>query len=207
MRLLIFVILSLFISAPSFAENTIHDDQIKIWAYKAVSRLLTYRYDELESNLDQNKYLLTKNGCRTYKKILDMHGFIEDLINHEETMSVKKLWWNKAASREVDLITLRKSDKIEKLVKQNTSLDHMFWYAEIPLIITFQKGVINKDYRFIADIHIRMVKTNPPELKISEWEFIKRRGVISAKNSKKSNNRRSSTCDDVSYDDMEDYEE
>ncbi len=204
MRLLIFVILSLFISAPSFAENTIHDDQIKIWAYKAVSRLLTYRYDELESNLDQNKYLLTERGCKKYLWILDSYGFADDLKDHGETLIVEELWKNKAFRSELDLITLERLTEREEKIKETENVNHKFWYADIPLILVFQKGLIKKRYRFIAYVQIRMVNDNPATLLIENWLITPLRGVISRKEYIKYSDKNYDECDDVSFKDIED---
>ena len=206
LRLCILLCSILICSPPALAQQQdIEDKQVKLWAYKAVSRLLTYRYDRIEDTLTRNKYLLSRRGCKRFRWYQEVYGFSEDVEDRRETLTTTEFWTNKAYRSELDLITLKRLPDRERHIQKKEDLDHKVWNVEIPILLDFQKGTMQTKYKFVIDIDVRMINDNPPELVIEDWHYASQWGLYRVQHDNVTyRNHDYPECDDAPFNDIRD---
>lgn len=168
------------------------ENQLKLWSFKAVTELMTFNHDNLESRLKKNKKYLSKIACKRYLWILRIYDISDGAKEREETVITRKLWRRYVVPNELDLIFVDKVRK-DQLRERNEDSNAMIWLVKVPVYVEFHKGKKNKRYKFLAILEVRM-DGNPARFQITSWHKNERPGSMDIERTIKFNASKYKEC-------------
>lgn len=194
-----------FISNASNREQDALEMEVRFWAFDAVTKLMTYNYENFADNLKQNKHLLTQRGCKTFLWTLYKYGLSDDLFKRKESLLTNELWRIRSVPKKILLINLKKLNEAE-LERRKAREDDIIWHVWVPVLIKRQKGLLKTQYRYKANLEVKMIQSAPHRFIINRWLPLEKGAGISIKHKKKYFQKKEyPECDKSPYQDLDDY--
>ena len=194
--------------APSNAFNKEQDAlemEVRFWAFDAVTKLMTYNYENFAKNVAQNAGLLTQRGCKTFLWTLDKYDLSDELIKRKESLTTNELWRIRSVPKKILLINLKKLSEAE-LKRRNADEDDLIWHVWVPVLMKRQKGLLKTQYKYKANLEVKMIQSAPHRFIINRWLPLETGAGIQVKHKKKYFQKKAHPeCDKSPYQDLDDY--
>lgn len=145
------------------------DEEIEVrqWALRTVSKLMTFEHNHFLQNLEQNRRYLTEDTCRRYIWIMEAFKIRTGAEERQEDVTTG---WDQKFPYKTTLGLMRMERVNDKRVEGYGLPDHArLWEIEIPLVIAFKKGIIERKYKFLTDVKVLKIGHGADDYLIYKW--------------------------------------
>ncbi|MGN7438030.1 MAG: hypothetical protein ACTHOO_05230 [Alcanivorax sp.] len=125
---------------------------VRKWALRAVSELMTFKHDGFLENLESNRHYLTKDSCKQFVWIMEAFQIRTNAEEEQEDITTGR---SERVPYKIALGFIKLKHVSEKHIEKYGLPDHArLWEVEIPLVVGFKKGIIERKYNYATEVKV-----------------------------------------------------